>query len=190
MRHVAARNDSGDPGTVADWIFGYGSLIWRPGFPYAEARPAVVRGWRRRFWQGSTDHRGVPGAPGRVVTLVADATATCLGRAYRLVPGGRESLLAVLDRREQGGYVRTRLTVEFAGGGQAAALTWLAPADNVDYLGPADLPALAAQVHAAAGPSGSNVEYVLELAAALRRLGAAHDEETFALEAALHGMQI
>src|SRR6185295_1207277 len=88
------------------WLFAYGSLIWRPGFQYAERTRGHVRGWSRRFWQGSTDHRGLPGAPGRVLTVTPDAAATCWGVAYRLEPGRRDAILRELDRREQGGYER------------------------------------------------------------------------------------
>ena len=56
------------------WIFGYGSLIFRPSFPFEERREAWLRGWARRFWQGSTDHRGVPEAPGRMRWLSMDRT--------------------------------------------------------------------------------------------------------------------
>lgn len=165
------------------WIFGYGSLIWRPDFDYAENRPAVIDGWARRFWQGSTDHRGVPGAPGRVVTLVEAPGETCWGVAYRVSNGDREHVLAVLDYREKGGYRLAEVTMRFAGpeGGSVDGLVYIATPDNPNYLGPAEPADIAAQVRASAGPSGHNTEYVLRLAAAIRELGA-DDPHVFGIE--------
>ncbi len=169
----------------ATWIFGYGSLVWRPDFSFAERRSAWLEGFTRRFWQGSTDHRGRPGAPGRVVTLVRDGGVRCAGVAYRLEESRADGILADLDHRERGGY--DRLEVELATGqGRVAGLLYLASHANPNYLGPAPLPDIAAQVRGAEGPSGTNLEYVLRLAAALREIGA-EDPHVFELEALVSG---
>ena len=162
----AARNRRGAV-ALAAWVFGYGSLLWRVDFPYLERRRAVVRGWARRFWQGSRDHRGRPGAPGRVVTLTPAAGEECVGLAYRV----DASVLAHLDHREKDGYERVGVEIR-TGAGAVDGITYIAAAGNPGYLGPAAPDVLAAQVLGSAGPSGSNEEYLRELAAALQRLRA------------------
>lgn len=166
------------------WIFGYGSLVWRPAFPFAELRPARLPGWSRRFWQGSTDHRGIPGAPGRVVTLVPDPPSECWGVAYRVHPADGDQVLAQLDHREKGGY--DRLEVDLHGRTDASfrGVTYLATPENPNYLGPAPLAEIAVQVRRSRGPSGANLEYVTRLAEALRELEAV-DDHVFALAALL-----
>jgi cation transport regulator ChaC len=167
------------------WVFGYGSLIWRPSFAFEERTVGWIDGWARRFWQGSTDHRGVPGAPGRVVTLVRQPGARCVGVAYRLHPAQREEILAGLDHREKGGYARHVVDVHAgARGGPIRALVYIATEANPEYLGPAVPAAIMAQIRRARGPSGSNVEYVLRLAEALRAIHA-EDEHVYALAEAL-----
>jgi cation transport regulator ChaC len=168
------------------WLFGYGSLIWKADFPFLERRPAHIRGWSRRFWQGSHDHRGTPEAPGRVVTLVRDPAAICHGMAYRITP----DVLGPLDVREKNGYLRevTRLVFEQDGEsgigdmpGIVEGLVYLATEDNAAFLGDAPLDAIAEQIATARGPSGPNSDYLLNLASALVQLGV---EDTHVLELA------
>jgi cation transport regulator ChaC len=165
------------------WVFGYGSLIFRPAFPFTRTEAGFLRGYVRRFWQGSPDHRGVPGAPGRVVTLVAEPRAACWGRAYEIRDDDRDQVLAALDVREQAGYDRLSLAVHRADGSVLTpeALVYLATEANPDWLGPAPPEVIAAQIRASRGPSGANDDYVRSLAAALRELGA-DDEHVFAIE--------
>lgn len=162
------------------WVFGYGSLIWRPGMAFAERRVARVRGWARRFWQGSHDHRGRPHAPGRVVTLVQEPGASCEGVAYRLHVDQAAATFAGLDHREKNGYQRRNVRLEFRPRGTGAGIVYIAPVGNRAFLGPAPLDEMVAQISRAAGPSGTNVDYVRELEAALRRL-AIDDPHVFEL---------
>jgi len=157
----------------ATWVFGYGSLIWRPSFAFVERRPVDLAGYARRFWQGSTDHRGVPGAAGRVVTLAAEPNAVCAGVAFLLHDDDRETVLRGLDHRERGGYARiTRTVVDRETGARFEAQVFLAGPENEEYLGEASTDAIARQIAGARGPSGANVDYVFELERALDELGA------------------
>ena len=170
------------------WIFGYGSLIWNPGFSFTQRKIGYIRGWARRFYQGSTDHRGVPGAPGRVVTLVADATAVCWGVAYHVTESSFGSALSYLDQREKGGFQRH--WVKFYCGASdpfSRVCAYVAAGDNPEYLGPTPTPDIARQIRHATGPSGSNVEYLIRLADSLRALGVT-DEHVFELERQVRGL--
>lgn len=167
--------------TTSTWIFGYGSLIYKVDFPYLEAEVASIEGWQRRFWQGSHDHRGTPEAPGRVVTLLPADNATCRGIAYRVEPDVFEHL----DYREKNGYLRCHTSIQLdVSGRQVDGEVYVADENNPAFLGPAPLKQLAGQIAASHGPSGSNRDYVLQLAAALRELGEA-DDHVHALEALL-----
>jgi glutathione-specific gamma-glutamylcyclotransferase len=162
-----------DSSDLPVWLFAYGSLLWRPGFEYVEQARGYVTGWSRRFWQGSTDHRGLPGAPGRVVTLAAEPQVACWGVAYRLDPGAAEHILRYVDHREQGGYERHVVDFYCAEGprcGSWPALLYVAGPHKPNHLGPAALADIALQVRSAAGPSGTNREYVLKLHDALAAL--------------------
>lgn len=159
------------------WLFGYGSLIFKADFPFIERRPATIKGWTRRFWQGSHDHRGTPEAPGRVVTLAPEPGAVCAGMAYLVTP----EEFAHLDHREKNGYLRLAIEISFDEGGSEEGLVYIATADNAAFLGEAPERDIARQIAKSAGPSGRNRDYLVGLAEALRALGK-HDEHVFTIE--------
>jgi cation transport regulator ChaC len=114
-------------GTDRVLVFGYGSLVWRPSFAHVSRRCVFVRGWHRRFWQGSPDHRGTPARPGLVVTMVEaggrartdhgagdnadddedDESTRTWGVAFEVAAADRDAVLAYLDEREKAGFERT-----------------------------------------------------------------------------------
>ncbi len=159
------------------WLFGYGSLIYKADFPFVERRPASIHGWVRRFWQGSHDHRGTPDAPGRVLTLMAQPDAVCAGVAYLVTP----ETFSHLDVREKNGYLRLAEQFTLDDGSHVEGRVYVADADNAAYLGPASEREIARQIARSQGPSGANRDYLLQLAVALRELGA-QDAHVFAIE--------
>jgi cation transport regulator ChaC len=169
-------------------VFGYGSLLFRPDFPFSARRGAYVAGWQRRLDQGSPDHRGTPSRLGRVATLVFAPEARCGGAVYTIDDAHRDQVLAQLDHRERGGYARIEVEAFLVGPesprrASVLATTWIATADNPYYLGPAPFAAMIAQIRAATGPSGANADYVRRLAAALAELGVEDPDVAFIADA-------
>ena len=163
--------------TDPTWVFGYGSLMWRQDFPYLETRRAYIEGWSRRFWQGSHDHRGTETDPGRVVTLIEAPGDRCYGRAFLVEP----SVFEHLDYREKNGYERINVDTVFDNE-QTSGIVYIAAQSNFAFLGDAPPDEIAAQIHRCAGPSGPNIDYVLELARTLRHLDIS-DPHVFEIEA-------
>lgn len=163
--------------TADQWIFGYGSLVWRPAFPYLEREPGFVLGWIRRFWQASPDHRGTPEAPGRVVTLLEAPGEVCWGMGYRVAAGELAAVLEELDYREQAGYRRVRTQLYFRDRPEPIddALIYVAGPDNPNFVGESSLDEIIEVVRTATGPSGPNREYLHELHAALVQMGGRDD---------------
>lgn len=155
--------------TGSVWLFGYGSLIWNPGFVYAERRKAILSGWSLRFWQGSEDHRGTPESPGRVATLVPDPEGRVVGAAYRL-NGEIEAIFAYLDHREKGGYDRLQLQV-VTDHGPLTVLAYVGTDQCRQFVGPEEEAVTARIIRTSVGPSGKNIEYLLNLHRALQELG-------------------
>lgn len=155
-----------------------------------ERRRARLQGWARRFWQGSHDHRGLPDDPGRVVTLIPDADGHCDGMAYLVQREVVVETFEALDHREKNGYQRVEVELELVDGPNGSPLTpgivYIATTDNHAFLGPAPLPEMAAQIRTCEGPSGRNIDYLMDLARALRELDA-DDPHVFELEAAFRG---
>jgi cation transport protein ChaC len=142
------------------WVFGYGSLMWRPGFEFEEQAPALVRGYHRSLCIFSHVHRGTPEKPGLVLGL--DRGGACKGVAFRVAAQRRDDTLSYLREREQvtAVYLEVSLPARLLGGRDVSCIAYVVDRTHPQYAGrlpDSDLLALVAQGH---GLSGSNVDYV------------------------------
>ncbi|KAA2235839.1 gamma-glutamylcyclotransferase [Salinarimonas soli] len=142
------------------WVFGYGSLMWRPGFPYRERRLATVTGYHRALCVLSHVHRGTPERPGLVLGL-ADG-GTCRGVAFRVAALDRESTIAYLREREQvtAVYLEIETDAVLDDGRGVRALTYAVDVSHPQYAGDLDHAALLRHVRQGVGRSGANPDYV------------------------------
>lgn len=164
------------------WVFGYGSLCWRPGFCFHKAVVGYVRGYSRRFWQGNTTHRGTDEKPGRVATLVEDKTSIVHGVAFAI---SGEAALPYLQNREctLGGYMTQFTKFYPLIGDPINVLLYIATPTNPLWMGEAPMEDMARQISETRGDSGYNAEYLLRLADFMRfHFPGEEDYHLFALE--------
>ena len=172
-RDARRREASASPAaTQTDlWVFGYGSLMWRPGFDFAERTLAVVRGYRRALCVYSHVHRGTPERPGLVLGL--DRGGACKGVAFRVAAAQAEDTIAYLRSREQVTmvYREIRIGAALADGRRVQALAYAVDRAHVQYAGALALPDLERLVGQGVGISGANPDYVRATYDHMRELG-------------------
>jgi cation transport protein ChaC len=155
------------------YVFGYGSLMWRPGFEHLGAEPAMIVGRHRRLCVYSWWHRGSQERPGLVLGL--DRGGACRGIAFAVAPGEREAVIAYLRAREQvtNVYLETSVRARLPGGRVVDALTYVVDRTHPQYAGLLPPPEIVEIVRDATGRSGHNADYVTATADHLEELGIA-----------------
>ena len=153
------------------WVFGYGSLMWRPGFPYVERASALLRGRRRAFCIYSVHHRGTPERPGLVLGLAAGGSVR--GAAYRVADADWPAVYAYLIEREQPTetYIESRLRARLTDGREVEAICFLSDTGHPQWAGALDPEAQARLIAGASGLSGRNIDYLRDLVEHLRAEG-------------------
>ncbi len=164
------------------WVFGYGSLMWRPGFPYLERVPARLIGLHRALCVYSFVHRGTPEKPGLVLGL--DRGGACRGIAYRVAAAERDATIAYLREREQATSVylelMRRITLATTPRRDVQALVYAVDRGHVQYAGRLDLERQVHLVRQGHGRSGANRDYVLSTVSEIEAQGC-HDSELHAI---------
>jgi cation transport protein ChaC len=153
------------------WVFGYGSLMWNPGFEFVERSQALVYGYRRSLCVRSWVHRGTRQNPGLVLGL--DRGGSCRGMAFRVAAEKREEVIDYLRARElvTNVYLERQVLLTLPDTRRATAVTYIVDRDHVQYAGALDASAAAHVVNEAQGQSGPNDAYVFNTLAHLQEMG-------------------
>ena len=167
-----ARIRKSNPGSGGFWVFGYGSLMWRPGFPFTETVPAWLPGAHRALCVYSWVHRGTEREPGLVLGL--DRGGSCRGLAFRVAEENGESVISYLRERElvTSVYREARRPIRLGrpDGPETPAVAFLVDRRHPQYAGVLPLEVQLALVRHAVGRSGTNRDYVINTVAHLRQL--------------------
>lgn len=157
--------------TANQWVFGYGSLIWNPGFPFLRSERALLRGAHRSLSVYSHRHRGTPEQPGLVFGL--SHGGSCVGVAFEVAPEIWDAVFNYLQDREQdrGVYREAWRKVILPNGSAVAALAYLVNEDHPQYAGRLQIAEQVRLVSQSTGESGRNAEYVRRTAEHLLSLG-------------------
>lgn len=160
------------------WVFGYGSLLWNPGFAVEEMRIATLPGYARSFCMSSIHHRGTEDKPGLVLALDEATGAQCRGMAMRVTPGDEDATLAYLREREliSSAYLEKNLEIVFDDGATVDAVTYVIDPDHIQYRGALGLEEQAQIIAKAVGGRGPNTEYLYNTASHLHEIGL-HDPD-------------
>lgn len=152
------------------WVFGYGSLMWRPGFDYIEVEEARAFGFRRSLCVRSYVHRGTPERPGLVLGL--DFGGSCRGMAFRVAGGKRDEVMAYLRERElvTNVYRERTVPVLLKSGKRVPAVTYVVDRGHVQYAGALSAEEAVASVRGAVGQAGPNEDYVMNTLSHLEQM--------------------
>lgn len=158
-------------GATELWVFGYGSLIWRPGFEFEESAPARLHGYHRSLCIFSHVHRGTPERPGLVLGL--DRGGVCRGLAFRVAAKKAQETVDYLRAREQATavYLERRMPVRLEDGRNVTALVYVADRKHLQYAGRLPREQQLELVRHGRGSSGENPDYVLLTDEHLRKMG-------------------
>lgn len=160
------------------WVFGYGSLLWNPGFAYQHHKLARLNGYRRSFCMWSIHHRGTKDAPGLVLALDKSESSACYGLAFYITQKDEQETLAYLREREliSSAYMEVFVELIDKEGVKDTAIAYIIDQSHVQYCAGLPLEQQAKIISSSVGARGPNAEYLFNTVAKLKSLDISDNE--------------